>query len=280
MRSDAASSPSDRLAASRRATSRPQIATRAPPRKSSRAVASPMPDDPPVTTATRSSSPKESMPTTAEIKGALSPRQHGERADQVICVGKRTWLDRLLGRRHRLGLRYLGFLQGFELRLCFLLEHTPHTREPGVMLVEKLVRPGFRRHILEDHSILLEHRPVQPLELRPVHELPDIAHPPFALAGAPEEDKAIVLIDGRDKTGDAEVAAGTSTRSVGDGKTKPDCTRFAELRPIEIHVPLRRLLEDQTHGSLAELHISGLVAGRHRMRDRMQIGPVHRIHHV
>src|SRR5580704_8040289 len=174
MRSDAASSPSDRPAASSRAASRPQIATRAPPRKSSRAVARPIPDDPPVTTATRSSSPKESM-----------------RAVRI-----RPDLGRL---------RRTGFFDGFQLGLRSSLELAAHARKPGVMLIEKLARSRSWREILEHDPVLFEHRPVQPLKLCPVHELPDIPHPTLALSGTPEEDKAIIFIDGRNKTSDAKI---------------------------------------------------------------------------
>src|SRR6516225_2836129 len=211
MRSHPPSSPSDRPAASSRAASRPQIATRAPPRKSSRAVASPMPDEPPVTTAMRSSSPKESMQATLT------------RAD--------------LGCRGGLRLRRRLF-DGVELRLRFLLEHATHPRKPGVMLVEKLARSCRRRHILQHDSILLEHRPVKALKLRSVHELPDIPHPAFALAGAPEEDNAVIFIDRRNEAGDAKVAARSGARAIRNGEAKPDRTCVAELRPVEVHVPL------------------------------------------
>src|SRR6476646_7380319 len=53
---------SDALAAARRAWSRPQMATMAPSRSNRRAVASPMPDVPPVTTATLSCSPRSICP--------------------------------------------------------------------------------------------------------------------------------------------------------------------------------------------------------------------------
>src|SRR5262245_58974597 len=55
---DAALPVSDALAAASRASSRPQIATAAPSARNRRAVASPIPDVPPVTTATLSCSPR------------------------------------------------------------------------------------------------------------------------------------------------------------------------------------------------------------------------------
>src|SRR5262245_38856720 len=68
---DAAFPSNDALAAARRASSRPQIATAAPSPSNRRAVASPTPEVPPVTTATLSCSPRS-------IRAPLFPR-FGER---------------------------------------------------------------------------------------------------------------------------------------------------------------------------------------------------------
>src|SRR5262245_45529740 len=144
-RSALASAASAEAAASRRDASRPQIATRAPAWSRARAVARPMPDEPPVTTATRFSSPKERL----EVIGALRRRPRG-------------------------GRRSVRLLERLELGLRLLLEDAAQPREPGVVLVEELVHTRVRRHVLQYEPVLLEHCPVQAFQLGAEHELPHV----------------------------------------------------------------------------------------------------------
>ncbi len=148
------------------------------------------------------------------------------------------------------------------------------------MLIEKFLRARIGRHVFEHEAILLEHRPVQALEPCAVHELPYVAHPARTLAIAPEEHAAVVFVDRRDETENAEVAARSSIGAIRNRQAQPRRTGLAEFHPVEVHVALRGLLERQPGCRLLHLHRGRLVARGHRVRQRMQIGAMHRVHDV
>ena len=168
-----------------------------------------------------------------------------------------------------------------KLRLRFLGKNAADTGKPGVVLIQKLLVPGIRRHAFQNHPVLFQHVPVQGFEPVAVHELPYVALPPRNLAGAPEKDSAVFFIDRRHETHDAEIAAGSCFLSIRQGRhPQPERTGVAVFDPVEIDVALIGFAEYESGIGLVDLHLGLCIALGHGMRNRMQISAMHRVHHV
>src|SRR5688500_15648518 len=174
--------------------------------------------------------------------------------------------------------RSARFIQGAELLPRLRLEHAPHARHAHVVLVEELAAARVRRHVLEQLMVLLEHRPVQAFQPVAVQEAPGVALPAAHLAAAPEEHLRMLRVDRHGEADDEEWPAGAELLLVGNRQPHPVRARLAPLDPVEIQALLAGFLEHQPGAGLAYAELRGPVAPRHRMRLRVQISAVHRIH--
>src|SRR6185503_7676792 len=109
---------------------------------------------------------------------------------------------------------------------------------------------------------------------------PRIALPAADLAEAPEEARTGLGIDRNGVEDDAEIAARPARGRIGNLEPAIDGAGIAPFAPVEIHVLLRRLLEDEAGLGLADREFRPALAGEHRMRLRVQELPVHRVHVV
>ena len=139
---------------------------------------------------------------------------------------------------------------------------------------------GIVRHRFEHDTILLQHVPVQRFEPQAIHEPPQIALPAADLAYPPEIDLTRSGIDRRHEADDTESAARPGFHAVGNLQAHPLGAGAAELDPIEVHVALVLFLAYESGTGRDDAQARSAVAARHRVRAGVQIGSVHRVHHV
>ncbi len=136
------------------------------------------------------------------------------------------------------------------------------------------------RQAFQHHAVLLQHFPVQFFQTVAVHETPHIALPALHPANAPEEDAAVVVIFRHHHADDKEVAARPEALLVRNGEAHPAGAAVAQLHPVKIDAALPFLLENKTGFGRLEHHVGLAIPFRHRVRRGVQIGAVHRVHHV
>ena len=148
------------------------------------------------------------------------------------------------------------------------------------MLVEELVLAGVAGHRLEHEAVLLEHVPVQRLEARAVQEPPEVALPALDPPNPPEVDLAGLPVHRGHEPDDAEGPARAGRLAVGDLEAHPVAPGSAELDPVEVDVALVLLLAEESGLGRDHSQSRPAIPLRHRVRLGMQVGAVHRVHHV
>src|SRR2546421_2362110 len=175
---------------------------------------------------------------------------------------------------------FFSGIEGAQLFAGLHLQEAPHARHAHVVLVEELAAPRIWRHVLEQRAVLLEHVPVQAFEPVAVEKAPHVALPALHLSAAPEEHLRMFGIDRRGEADDIEGTARAVFLLVGNRKTHPRGAAFAPFHPVEVDAFLVRLFEHQAGRRHAHVELRALVALRHRMRLRMEVGAMHRVHDV